>query len=203
MATELKEHEITKLFPCSIPISEMMKLKIDNESLYSITIPKATVEIGNIIKKYYTITDTSSIIDATSGVGGDTISYSKLFNKVISIEKNKDRYEFLLHNLQIYNISNVVSYNDTFLNLLDLDADIVYMDPPWSGRSYKDVENLTLTLDAIPIEQICKDIISKKNKPNLIVIKLPHNYDFNNFKKYDIVFNIHKLYKFSIIVICL
>lgn len=205
MAVYINPILLDKLFlPINSP--EKKKLKIDYESLYSITLPQTSNEIVQLIidnlSKEKIDYKLCTIIDATAGVGGDTISFSIHFKKVYSIEINSIRYSFLLNNLNIYNIKNVTTFNDSYLNLInDLNADVIFIDPPWGGRSYKHVENLKLYLDNKPIEKICLDILFKNIPPKLIVLKLPNNYCFNNFDVYKLVVKKYMLHKITIIII--
>ena len=205
MAVYINPILLDKLF---LPIkpSEKKKLKIDYESLYSITLPQTSNEIVQLIIDYLTKEKidykSSTIIDATAGVGGDTISFSFHFKKVYSIEINPNRYSFLVNNLNIYNIKNVVTYNSSYLNIINnLNADVIFLDPPWGGRSYKHFENLKLYLDNKPIEKVCLDILFKNIPPKLIVLKLPNNYYFNNFNIYKLSVKKHILHKITIIII--
>jgi len=182
------------------------KLQIDRESLYSITLPQTSHDIVQIIINHISKKKINhqncSIIDATAGVGGDTISFSFNFKIVYSIEINTNRYSFLLNNLKIYNIKNVITYNNSCLNLFnDIISDIVFIDPPWGGRSYKYFKNIKLCLDNKPIEQICLDLLSKQIPPKFIIIKLPNNYCFDNFYIHNINIYKYSLHKMIIIVV--
>lgn len=198
---------LDKLFsPNNLNSSKKKNLQIDYESLYSITLPQTSHHIVQIINDLLFKKNINhkicSIIDATAGVGGDTISFSSNFNKVYSIEINPNRYSFLINNLNIYNIQNVITYNDSYLNLINkINSDIVFIDPPWGGRSYKHIKNLKLYLDNKSIENICLDILSKNIPPKLIVLKLPNNYYFDNFHIHKLIIYKYFLYKMTIIVI--
>lgn len=198
---------LDKLFsPININSSKKKKLQIDYESLYSITLPQTSHDIVQIINDHLSKKNIDhklcSITDATAGVGGDSISFSSNFNKVYSVEINPNRYSFLINNLNIYNIENVTTFNNSYLNLINkINSDIVFIDPPWGGRSYKHNVNLKLHLDNKSIENICLDILSKKIPPKLIVIKLPNNYYFDNFQIHKIIIHKYYLFKMTIVVI--
>ena len=83
---------------------------------------------------------------------------------------------------------------------------VVFIDPPWGGRSYKDYKKLRLTLSNTSLESICNCILDDEIMtctPNLIVLKLPTNYDVKFL--YDTVnsksIHLHELNKMLIIVI--
>ena len=57
------------------------------------------------------------------------------------------------------------------------------MDPPWGGRDYKKYKALRLSIGSMYIEDIVLSLLNNKcNGVELIVIKLPNNYDFVHMK---------------------
>lgn len=94
--------------------------------------------VGKIFKAQY-------VIDASAGIGGNTLGFA-LHNdikKVISYEAKRDRWEMLSNNIALYNLGEkVLTYNQSFeigedLQLLDVNDPfinqkaVVYFDPPW------------------------------------------------------------------------
>ena len=59
----------------------------------------------------------NSIIDCTSGVGGDTISLASIFKTVIGVEIDNIRFDMLNNNINTYNLNNIITYNDSCLNI--------------------------------------------------------------------------------------
>jgi len=106
------------------------------------------------------------------------------------------------------NIKNVNIYNEDCTNILYTidNQQVIFIDPPWGGRSYKDLDNLKLKINNQPIELLCNDLIDKnktKSVPLLVVFKLPKNYDLNYFYRYinSNKIYIHRLKKMIIIVV--
>ena len=164
-----------RIFPY---IKNIDKIKIDNESLNYISIKDDAISITSLIKKYFD--ENSTIIDAMSGVGGNTISFSKNFKKVYAIELNEKRYNMLCNNINVYELKNIETYNDNCLNrIFSINSDIIFFDPPWGGKDYKNHEKLRLTISNVPLEDICVKLIKLKKN---IVLKLPKNYDIEFFK---------------------
>jgi len=164
-----------RIFPY---IKNIDKIEIDNESLNYISIKDDAISITFLIKKYFN--ENSTIIDAMSGVGGNTISFSKNFKKVYAIELNEKRYNMLCNNINVYELKNVETYNDNCLNrIFSINSDIIFFDPPWGGKDYKNHEKLCLTISNVPLEDICVKLIKLKKN---IVLKLPKNYDIEFFK---------------------
>ena len=126
------------------PDSNGKKILLDDVSKYSITLPDKAQTISEVTKKNYQLVfpddDLSNITitDAMACVGGNTLSFSNFFNKVIANEINTTRYQYLVHNMKEYNRENIVFYNDNYLNLMNkLEQNIVFIDPPWGGPIYK------------------------------------------------------------------
>lgn len=128
------------------------QLQIDDESLSYISVREFADKITNIIVEHLTKMgmdlDEVYITDATAGVGGNTISFAKKFKNVTAIEIDKKRFDYLKNNLSIYNLNYVKTVHDNCLNVIDqLDhQDVVFIDPPWGGKSYKKHKSLRLSL---------------------------------------------------------
>lgn len=175
---------MNKFFPFN---ENLDKLKYDIEGLWSITLPIDADIISNII--YNNINDNNKIIiDAMASIGGNTISFSKIFNNIISIEINEKRYNILKNNLECYNINNVIIINDNCINKLDINYDIIFFDPPWGGPGYKNKKKINIKIDNYTLYDIIK-IIKNKNKNILIYFKLPYNYDIEEFNEFNYKIN--------------
>lgn len=194
------------LFP---QIKDYSKLKLDDIGLYSITSLKSAKIISEIIKSYFpTISSKElTITDATSGLGGNVFSFSEFFKSVNAVEKDTNRYIMLDKNLELYkkefpeSYQNIKIYNKNYLEImLRLEQDIIFFDPPWGGRGYKDQENIDLFLDQTNIITLCNQL---EKSCRLIAIKVPINYNFNNFVKLvnNKKVNIYKLQKMNLIVV--
>lgn len=207
-------NKIMRIFPQIKHTADYSKIKIDDESLTYITIREIADLTSKIIChhliKYNLNPQKVKIIDYTSGVGGNVLSFSKYFNKVYAIEINKLRYDYLKNNVDVYECKNVICINDSAINfnetfLTNINPNVVFIDPPWGGNNYKDVECLRLCLDNVPIENLVIDIFLKlyektiKNDKQVIevdgkkiyrqnifhnkfvILKLPKNYDIEHF----------------------
>lgn len=195
------------MFP-NIEENKINSLMIDEDSMSYITYSESAQEITNVIMnnladfpipktvdydtwinmtlhnrmKYLVITD------MTAGVGGNVLNFSRFFKYVNAIEINKIRCDYLKHNVNLYNFINVNCYCDDSMNMLireeKISQDIVFFDPPWGGKTYKNLENLKLYLsedESNPIELVIRNILDKGTK--MVVVKLPKNYDFEYFEE--------------------
>ena len=85
-----------RVFP-DLSVEERKLIKYDWTAIYSTSSRKAADLISNIMSNYVSVD--SVITDATSGIGGNTISLSKKFKKVHSIELDQTRFMYLCNNL--------------------------------------------------------------------------------------------------------
>ena len=188
---------ISELFP----ITDYTKLQYDHEGLYSITNYIEADYISNIIVNMFTGSKNLSILDGTGGIGGNTISFSKYFPKVTSIELNKERFMMLKNNINNYQIKNIKLFNVDSVEHVFNNYDrynVYFFDPPWGGPDYKKYKNLTLKMGNKTLLEIV-EFLKGKSTDKLIIFKLPFNYNFNEFNKYD--YKLYKIKKYYIIII--
>ncbi len=208
-----KQNKITKLFPYISNKSKGLHLKIDDESLNYISVRNISEQITNIIIHHLTELNidhkTSIVTDATAGVGGNVISFALNFKEIHAIELNSERTEMLVNNTNVYDLKNVKIYNADCIKLLQEinDHHVIFIDPPWGGKNYKMFNKLTLFLSEISIETLCQNLTNEnymKKIPQLIVLKLPKNYDieflYQSIDKKNSVY-MYDLEKMKIIVI--
>jgi len=218
-------NKIIRIFPLLKNTNNYSKLKIDDDSLTYITIREIADLTSKIIShhliKYNINPQKIKIADYTSGVGGNVLSFCKYFNHVYAIEISKLRYEYLVNNIGVYNFKNITCINDSAINFTENnfnnnDIKVVFIDPPWGGSEYKNLDLLKLELGNIPIEELIIDIFTRfaninKNEKNnkFIILKLPRNYDIehlynhikkNNIKDYTICSYLYILNKMLIVV---
>lgn len=166
----IKPNIIRKYFKTERGV-DINKVKMTSDSLYSVTVPNIADDMSKIIKN--NLPNINTIIDATANIGGNTLSFSSFFNKVIAVEINKDTFEILKNNVTTYNRKNVELINDDFLHLIDkLNADVIFMDPPWTGTFYKMYDKMDLFLSDVNII----DIIGKLHC-KMVALKVPLNYN--------------------------
>lgn len=195
---------LLRIFPYLENKNLASELKIDEESIYFISHRKYAEKITNIIKDKLPLINKNAkdiiITDATAGVGGNTLSFGTNFKHVHAIELEETRFNYLRTNTSVYKLDNITFYHDNCLNVIYniLDHDIIFFDPPWGGKTYKESKTLRLTLDEISLEEICNNLFDEtktKNPPKIIVLKLPNNYDIKYFYK---VIKSEKIYFFDL-----
>jgi 16S rRNA G966 N2-methylase RsmD len=147
--------------------------KITDEGKYSVTFPVEANIISNLIISYFG--SNLTILDGTANVGGNTISFSRYFKNVISIELDKKNYNAMKNNINLYDIKNVQTINGNTLEYLsNIKYDLLFLDPPWGGSNYKKSSVLDLKLGNKYISDLIIDM-KKLNKKG-IIFKLPKNF---------------------------
>lgn len=168
-----------KYFP-SISKEKRSRLQYDEVGLYSISPPRNAQIITSYITQYFK--DTNIIVtDAMAGIGGNTLSFASNLYYVNSIEYDETRFKCLISNIALYNKNNVLCLNTDYMTVMHkLQQHVIFLDPPWGGKSYKENESMTIDIGDISLNTICDDIVNNK-LCLLLILKLPLNYDINSF----------------------
>ena len=121
-----------------------------------------------------------SVIDATSHIGGNTIPLGLNGFNVIAIEINENIYNLLNMNIKLYKLK-IKTICEDFINFIPkIKHDVVFIDAPWGGTSYKKIDKLDLYLSNINLVDITNKL---KNKTKVIILKVPFNYNLQSFIK--------------------
>lgn len=155
------------------------KLKITDEGKYSVTRRKDAERVIEIMKGVIGDLKTKTITDATGCVGGDTIHFADNYKFVHTIEINKENFEVLHNNVELYNFTNIALHNGDATVLYNWKTDVLYVDPPWGGPQYKESKSLDLFMSEKRLDNWLEEILHRKNRPSFIFLKLPHNYNFS------------------------
>ena len=157
------------------------QLRMTDEGRFSTTWRDDAKLLMKIIKD--TVGDLSKlhITDLTGGTGADTITFGLNFKKVDSIEINPENFEVLKHNTEeVYKLDNVTLHQGDSTKLFNWRTDIIYVDAPWGGPSYKEKTHLDLFLGDQRLDEYLEKIYSGPKKPYYIFLKLPRNYNFDS-----------------------
>jgi hypothetical protein len=185
------------------------KLKITDKGLYTISkyydaewISKTIIDF---LKSKNIICKEEYIIDATSGIGGNTINFSKYFKHVHSIEINNTHYDILNNNIEALSIFNITTYCDNFFNIINKliisKNKILFLDPPWGGSSYKNYQYFNLKIGSLTIYEAINKMYDYGYK--YIILKAPFNLNISmiyaNIKFYNM--NVHTNNKKNMLII--
>jgi 16S rRNA G966 N2-methylase RsmD len=164
-----------------VPKKIREQIQLDEVAKYSVTDMRTADEISNFIAKLDGLNANNIVItDGTACAGGNTISFCKKFKKVQTVELDRNRYDMLMHNLKILGCTNATCYHKNYLELVSsLTQDIVFLDPPWGGPSYKKKDEVELFLGDVPLAEVCEQL---KSKTKYVIIKAPTNLNYEKFK---------------------
>ena len=183
----MSEDLYTKYFPQNKSI-DYKKLKMSNVSLYSMDLPSYIETIANLIKSYFHKNKKITITDGTAHVGGASINFAKYFDKVNSVELDNFHCELLKNNVSTYELNDKITIfcNDYLKIIKELKQDVIFFDPPWGGKSYKNNLLMDLYMSNVNLIEIINNFITynknkKKNRTSLIIFKIPKNYNVNKF----------------------
>lgn len=202
-----------KLFPLP-PSKNYHNLMIDDAAVSYITTPSNSELITAIIDSHipnHIMRSDITVFDGTACVGGDTITFGRIFGTVIAAEIDETRYRMLTNNLLEFELYNVVPINSDCIKLYKRInfIDIMYFDPPWGGRHYKSENNLRLMIGDIYIDELVDNIFDDtdqlQSNVQLVVLKLPKNYDlkilYDKIKHHSVIIYLYELHKINIAVI--
>ena len=169
-------------FP-AIPGINMSKLQMAPNSAYSITKPKDAKQIEQFINKHIGGKNLA-ILDGTANVGGDVINFGLNPNvaRVVAIEINPETFAMLENNIRVFKLEKKIqAIHGNSLDIIGKCADgehfdILFLDAPWGGTSYKAQKFLDLEIsgkklaDVVGMAQKCRNIDN-------IILKIPFNYN--------------------------
>ena len=170
-------------FPTSKTKSE--KLCFTNRSLFEMSTHEQALAVVGIIKRYIPVAS-SSIVEGSAGVGGNTYAFAKSFESITAVELGKLTARCLDTNTKILGLTNVSMINDNFIAVMnekDFKYDVAFFDPPWGGIDYK---KSTVELayeykgDRYTMPEIAADLL---DKVKLIVFKTPININEKSYEK--------------------
>jgi tRNA G37 N-methylase Trm5 len=154
-----------------VPVDIRSSLLWDSVARYSSTDAENGKRIAEIL---WTVSGGSRVTDATACVGACTRFLANHFDHVTAIEKDSGRYWCLLNNMKLLNIKVNCILGDC-LEMCPPNQDVIFLDPPWGGPSYKESERVTLTLGPeMPLNKVM-DHLSDRTK--CIALKAPMNLD--------------------------
>ena len=137
---------------------------------------------------YPTIPLPLTVTDATACVGGDTLHFAKHFQRVHSIECDDTHVKMLRNNVSAYpdRADRVTVHHGDALNILPtLKQDVVFLDPPWGGKTYKANRKLELTLSGKSLPEVVDQlwVDRKRSGTRCVVFKMPRNAGFGAFRR--------------------
>jgi 16S rRNA G966 N2-methylase RsmD len=202
---------IKTLFPWKKNI-DFQKLQMTKIGKYSISNRYDSTQLSKVIRKilyhFNRKPKQTTITDATASIGGNAISFCMFLGHVNAIELDTLTYSALQHNVEQYQLDNITLFNQNCLDILyDLHQDIVFFDPPWGGKTYKEHTEIDLFLEndngiSINLVDITNILFDKGLFLN--IIKIPKNFAIAKFVKTSkwMYFYLMNCKKYNILFLC-
>jgi DNA-directed RNA polymerase subunit E'/Rpb7/16S rRNA G966 N2-methylase RsmD len=201
--TKQEVDKLKKIFPIppqkqGVSKDPYLSLFIDNEGLLYAT-PKSIVrditsKIFDILEKqgYISRGQRISIVDATGGIGGDTINLARnpKIEHVYTTELDLSRFSALQENIKIFELEDKITVSNTnFIEWLKDNTDKLrryplYADLPWGGVDYKTLETvddifLLHNNERLNLRDLVRNYL---NEAIFMVFKVPINYNVKAFE---------------------
>lgn len=179
------------------------EIKYDDIALYSITPHFYAEKISRIIRREVDrniLLGSLVISDFCACIGGNSFNFIKHFKTVNCVELDQNRFDYLKHNLSLYrDYSNYKLYNDDCLDICSkIKQDIIFVDPPWNGKDYKEKDSLDLYLNNKNSFELCNFFMKYCN---MLVFKIPNNFDMDKLKNLKYKVKLYEIKLFKILII--
>jgi 16S rRNA G966 N2-methylase RsmD len=171
--------------------AEIAQLQADAQALYSITPAQDANTMSRLCANLPGMKNLGRkpvITDGCACVGGNVMSFalSGLYAQVNAVEFDESRAQMLEHNVSVIRGRapcpvNVVT--GSYIALMHtLSQDIVFLDPPWGGPGYKDLDTVSLFLSDKHLADIVHDLHSH-GQTRYVVWKAPSNFAIDEMKE--------------------
>ena len=166
-----------------IPQTVRKNLLLDDEAVYSTTDQVTARRMCDELVKF--IPPHNTVVDATACVGGLTYTLTSVFRKVIAIEIDAIKYQYLKSNMDLLCVSDSVEcvHGDALDVCKGLDVAAIIIDPPWGGPQYKKEQSIRLRLGNKDIAEVCLQFFNENPQVTIIGLKVPTNFDEGAFKE--------------------
>jgi hypothetical protein len=181
---------------------EYSNLQVTDEGRYSVTRRRDGEHILSIMHSTVGNLKDKSITDATACVGGDTINFALNFREVHSIEYSKDNFDALKNNVQVYDLKNVTLYFGDCMKVYNWASDVLYIDPPWGGPNYRNLDSVELFLGSTRLDVWLEDILDGPYRPSFVFLKVPANYNTSRLQFLSNVKSVRNFRIRSFLLVC-
>ena len=113
---------------------------LDAEGWYSVTPERVAQHIARRIALCNGVSSRPLVVDAFVGCGGNAIQLALEGCLVIAIDIDATRLAYARHNAALYDVAHRIDFvhGDSLKILPALQADVVFLSPPWGGPAYAD-----------------------------------------------------------------
>ncbi|KAM6349610.1 trimethylguanosine synthase [Podargus strigoides] len=152
-------------------------IKLDREGWFSVTPEKIAEHIAIRVSQSF---NCDIIVDAFCGVGGNAIQFALTSKRVIAIDIDPEKLSLARNNAEVYGVADQIEFvcGDFMVLAADLQADVVFLSPPWGGPDYATAEIFNVQTMICPDGYPFKVTLSKKITNNIVYF-LPRNADID------------------------
>ncbi len=120
-------------------------IKMDAEGWYSVTPESIAAHIAIRCRS-------AVVIDAFAGCGGNAIQFAMTCERVVAIEIDPVRLACARHNARVYGVEDRIDFIlGDFVSLAPrLQADVIFLSPPWGGPEYVNAEVFDIRSMLVP-----------------------------------------------------
>lgn len=140
-------------------------VQLDDEARWSLTPEALALALGKRATGL-------SVIDAGCGAGGNAIGFARAGCNVTAIESDARRLDMARHNAALYGVERRIRFvhGDARELVPSLQADLLFVDPPW-GRSY---DKKRLALADLPL---LAPMLEQRRRFRRVWAKVPPSFD--------------------------
>lgn len=150
-------------------------IRIDAEGLYSVMPEDAALALARA-------SSGASVLDGFAGVGGSAIAFARAGRSVTAVELDPSRLAMARHNAAIYGVPIDFVAGDV-LELVDrVEADSVFLDPPWGGPSYSRLDRFALEHFAPDGARLLEATLPRFRE---VILRVPLNFDLGELDRFD------------------
>ncbi|NWR59039.1 TGS1 synthase, partial [Bucorvus abyssinicus] len=153
-------------------------IKLDREGWFSVTPEKIAEHIAVRVSQSF---NCDIVVDAFCGVGGNAIQFALTSKRVIAIDIDPEKLSLARNNAEVYGVADQIEFvcGDFMVLAADLQADVVFLSPPWGGPDYATAEIFDIQTMIYPDGYPFKHALLSKKITNNIVYFLPRNADID------------------------
>eukprot|EP00494_Astrolonche_serrata_P033204 UN33473 len=161
---------------------------MDKNTMFHVTDRKTADIMSTLLKLFAVGGSMSRVTDGTSDVGGNVSSFANEFTSVNAVEKDKERFDMLEHNMRVLGAKNVDCKLGDYTEIHNnFSQEIIFLDPGFGGSENRHKLEVSITLNEIPIALFCNMVAEGSANHNLglqlLALKLPLNYNWPEFDK--------------------
>ena len=152
-------------------------IRVYREGLFSATPEKISLHQARKM-------DCKTIVDGFCGIGGNSIGFAKVCDKVYAIENNKNRIGMAKNNAKVYEVEKKIDFicGDFFEELKKIKAEGAFIDLQWGGPEYEELKKFKLSHFKPDGAKVLKTAFANFEK---VAMKVPDNFDLSELEIFD------------------